>query len=615
VGWIDYTGDPTIGQDVLRAMTQTMACRGPDADGTWSAPGNDAAFMGHRRLAVIDPQGGAQPMVLDTPAGPLVLTYSGETYNWRELRSELNNRGHSFRTECDTEVVLRGYLEWGIDVVDRLVGMYAFALWDGRSDRLVLVRDRLGIKPLVYHRTPNGVVFASEPKALFAHPQVTPRVGTLGLHELFNFVKTPGRTIWDNVQEVRPGTVVTVDREGLRERVYWSLSTSEHRDERPATVARVRELLTASVTEQLEADVPLAVLLSGGLDSSALTALAAGGPAAGTSGPVRTFSVDFTDHADTFTADELRGTLDAPYVRKVAEHVGSTHADIVLDSAFLADPRVREAVVRARDCPAGVGDLDASLLELFRAVRREATVVLSGEGADEIFGGYRWFHLPEVQRADNFPWIAMSSPSSPFSHPAGLFTPDLNRALDLPGYTAGNYADALTEVEHLPGDNEHTRRMRVLCYLHLTRHMQQLLDRKDRISMAVGLEVRVPYCDHRLLEYVYNVPWELKASQGQEKSLLRDAVRDLLPETVVDRTKSQYPTSQDPRYAAALLRQAGELLADGQSPLFDLVDRGWLREATAQSPEQVQGPVRRGLERVLDLATWLRVYRPEIRLS
>jgi asparagine synthase (glutamine-hydrolysing) len=610
-GWIAFDSDLTRSEATLGAMTATMACRGPDARGTWL---DRHAALGHRRLAVIDIAGGAQPMQVTGPQGDAVMVYSGETYNYPELRAELSGRGHQFRTESDTEVVLRGYLEWGPAVAERLNGMYAMAIWDRREQQLVMIRDRMGIKPFYYYPTRDGVLFGSEPKAILANPAARRVVDSEGLHELLSFSKTPGQAVWAGMREVLPGTVVTAGRAGLREHVYWQLATTGHGDGEQATVAHVRELLDDIVRRQLVADVPRCVLLSGGLDSSALTALAAG-QLGGHGEKVRSFAVDFAGQEENFQADDFRPTPDSPFVHDVARHVGSLHSDIVLDHDALADPAVRREVLIARDIPAGLGDMDGSLYLLFKAIREHSTVALSGESADEVFGGYRWFHQPEIVAVEAFPWMTASAAAGPAAQPDGLFAPGLAQRLDLPGYLADRYKEAVSEVTHLPGDSEHERRMRVVCYLHLTRFVRLLLDRKDRMSMAVGLEVRVPFCDHRLVEYVYNTPWSLKTYDGREKSLLRGAARDVLPQSVVERVKSPYPSTQDARYPAALQQQAGQLLAARQHPVFELVSRDWLAGAVTADPATIPTAVRNGLERTLDLALWLEVYQPELRLD
>ncbi|WP_433855647.1 asparagine synthase (glutamine-hydrolyzing) [Streptomyces kronopolitis] len=603
-GWISYDNDLTAQRRTLETMTRTMACRGPDADGIWL---DTHAAFGHRRLAVIDLDGGAQPMRVDRDGRTLVVTtYSGEVYNYRELRSELTGLGHTFRTHSDTEVVLHAYLQWGEACAEHLNGMYAFALWDPRTEELLLIRDRMGIKPLYYHPTPDGVLFGSEPKAILAHPSVRPTVDAEGLAELVTFTKTPGHAVYKGMHEVRPGHVVRVGRNGLRTTRYWALEAREHTDGLDATVAHIRDLLDDIVARQLIADVPLCTLLSGGLDSSAITALAAKALAEQGRGPVRSFAVDFTGYTENFTPDDLRGTPDGPYAHALAEHVRSDHRDIVLDTADLMDPGHRAAVLAARDLPNGFGDGDTSLYLLFKAVRERSTVALSGESADEVFGGYRWFHDPAAVHADTFPWIAAGIAGRFAGGDSGreaLLDHGLLGKLDLPGYERRRYREALAEVPYLDSDTGLQRRMREISYLHLTRFVQVLLDRKDRASMAVGLEVRVPFCDHRLVDYVFNTPWAMKTFDGREKSLLRAATRDVLPDLVADRVKSPYPSTQDPRYSEALRTELKALCADRDAPVRPLLDTA----ATAHAlTDGAAAGIRPAAELVLGMNAWLR---------
>ncbi|MEV5409700.1 asparagine synthase (glutamine-hydrolyzing) [Thermopolyspora sp. NPDC052614] len=608
-GWVAFDADLTARTDVIERMTATMTARGPDEGGVFV---RRHAALGHRRLAVLDLPGGRQPMTAETPQGTVALVYSGETYNYRELRVELRRCGHRFRTDGDTEVVLRGYLEWGDAVAERLNGMYAFAVWDERTQTLLLVRDRMGVKPLYHHRTPDGVIFGSEPKAILANPAFRRVVDTGCLRELVGFTKAPGWSLWKDMYEVEPGTVVTVDRDGVRRRDYWRLEPRPHADDADATAGRVGELLADIVPRQMVADVPQCVLLSGGLDSSVVTALAAV-EMRGRGEKARTFSVDFAGLEESFRPDEFREAPDSPFVRDVVAHVGTEHRDVLLDSRELADPALRRAVVSARDMPIGLGDIDSSMYLLFRAIRAESTVALSGEFADELFGGYIWFHHPAARDADTFPWLAFQNTYT--ADRTDLLRPELRRALDITAYVADEYATAVARVECPPDENPFERRMRVIGHLHLTRLVRAMLDRKDRMSMAVGLEVRVPFADHRLVEYVYNTPWSLKTLDGREKGLLLRAAGHLLPRSVTERRKSPYPSTQDDGYAAALQRQARDVLAEAGHPTFEIVDPAWVHDIVRRDPATVTGATRTGLERVLDLYHWLDIYRPELRLG
>jgi len=607
-GWVAFGRDLRAEQAVVDAMTETMSCRGPDDRGTWV---QRHVALGHRRLAIIDLPGGRQPMSVDTPDGAVAMVYSGEAYNFTELRRELVGRGHRFETDSDTEVVLHGYLEWGDALAERLNGMYAFAIWDSRVNKLVMIRDRMGIKPFYYYETSDGVLFGSEPKAILANPGAEHTVTLDGLRELFAFVKTPGHAVWEGMHEVEPGTVVTVSAQGVRTTRYWTLRTRAHTDDRASSVAHVRELLDDIVRRQLVADVPRCTLLSGGLDSSAMTGIAAA-QLAEHGERVRSFAVDFVGQTENFVPDELRGTPDTPYVHDVARKAKTEHQDIVLNSDELADPEVRSKVIRARDLPMGLGDMDASLYLLFKAIRGHSTVALSGESADEVFGGYKQFFDPEAQRANTFPWLVRRE------HHLGDFRilqPELGRSLDVSGYIQNAYDTSIDKIERLDGESDFEWRMRKICYLHLTHFVRILLDRKDRASMAVGLEVRVPFCDHRLVEYVYNTPWSLKTYDGREKSLLRGATSDVLPQSVVDRVKSPYPSTQDPKYGMNLRRYAREYLSTPHHQVFDIISRDWLAAEVESDAPALNQNGRRGLERTLDLALWLDMYKPTLKLS
>jgi asparagine synthase (glutamine-hydrolysing) len=591
-GWVEFDRDLTKQRATIDAMAETMSCRGPDDGQLWLAR---HVALGHRRLAVIDVEGGRQPMAVD---GLAVVSYSGEIYNFRELRAELGAKGHSFRTRSDTEVLLRAYLEWGEDFVDRLNGMYAFALWDVRREELLLVRDRTGIKPLYYYPLPTGVLFGSEPKAILANPLAECAVDADGLRELLAMVKTPEQAVFKGMYELRPGHLLRLRREGLTKRRYWALEAREHTDDVDTTVGTIRELLDDIVDRQLISDVPLCSLLSGGLDSSTITA------AASKRGPIRSFAVDFAGYAEQFQPDEMRVEADAPYVRELVRHVRPNHTDILLDTTELTNPQLRATAVRAWDLPQFIGDMNTSLYMLFRAIREHSTVALSGEAADEVFGGYAWFHLPQTVHADTFPWLAALMREHT---PADLLDPHLRDRLDIPAYTADSYRTALAEVPHVPGQHGLERRMREICYLHLTRFLPALLDRKDRMSMAVGLEVRVPFCDHRLVEYVFNTPWAMKTFDGREKSLLRAAATDLVPESILQRVKSPYPATQDPAYEQALRDELGTLLRDDDAPVLPLLDRAAVEQTITMPAEKTTSTVSRySLEMTLDLNAWLR---------
>ncbi|KXK63814.1 asparagine synthetase B [Micromonospora rosaria] len=616
-GWIDFERDLSREGAVAEAMNEALACRGPDGRGVWV---DRHAVLGHTRNAVIDIPGGGQPMAVESDGRTVAaISYSGEIYNYRELKKELESYGHRFRSNCDTEVALRAYLQWGLASAEHLVGMFAFGVWDPREQRLVLIRDHMGIKPLHFARVAEGVVFGSEPKALFASGRISPAVNADGLRELFCQSKTPGVSVFTGVQEVKPGHVVVITRGGLTEHCYWRIESRPHTDDLATTVSTIRELLTESVASQLVADVPVGILLSGGLDSSVITALAERDRRRRGADPLPTFSLDFAGYTENFQPDEVRDTPDGPYAWEMARHAGTEHREILLDPGTMMDPEVRRTTMRCQDLPTPMGDGDASIYLVSREVRKRATVVLSGETADEVFGGFNWVHSPQLVYAETFPWVAIGQLVDP-TWPglgAGLLDKGLLAKLDIAGATADRYRDALAEVPHLPGEQGHERRMRELLHLHLTRWLPVLFDRTDRLAMAAALEIRVPFCDHRLIDYVFNTPWAMKSFDGREKSLLRAAAGDLVPRSVLERRKSPYPVTQDPRYARLLCAEFDRLLADRDAPVAPLFDAAAARQVTADPDELATGMgawVQRGnVEMILQLDAWLRDY--DVRVS
>ena len=608
-GWIDWERDLTREGAVLKAMTGTLACRGPDDDGYWVSR---HAAIGHRRLIVIDPAGGAQPMVRERGGGPVVLTYNGELYNTAELRQELAALGHTFTTRSDTEVVLAAYLAWGERAPARLNGIFAFAVWDEGAQRLFLARDHFGIKPLFFFARGGTLVFGSELKALLAHPAVEPVVDAEGLAEIFAVgpARTPGHGIFRGVREVLPGHFVVFDRRGLRQGRYWQLESRPHTDGPAETVAAVRDLLADAVRRQLVSDVPLGSLLSGGLDSSAVTALAVQARAeAGQRDPLHTFSVDYEGNDRFFRPNDFQPEADAPYVELMARTLGTRHRVVRLSTAALVE--ALPAAMAARDLP-GMADIDASLLLFCQAIRQDVTVALSGECADEVFCGYPWFYREDALRAETFPW------SLKVDTRLAVLSPELRAKLRPVEYLAERYRQALAEVPRLDGEEPAAARRREIAYLTLTRWMPVLLDRNDRMSMAVGLEVRVPFCDPRLVEYVWNVPWDLKTMSGREKGLLRHALAGVLPEEVLWRKKSPYPKTFNPAYLAAMQAWMRSILDDPASPLRPLIDEAAVRqlvEAEGEFDIPWFGQLMRRPQMLAYLAQvdlWLRKYKVRV---
>lgn len=612
-GWLSWERSLVESQSILKKMTDTMAQRGPDAEGLWF---DGPVGLGHRRLSIIDLEGGIQPMMAgyDNNQAHAAITYSGEVYNFRELRAELLKKGHVFSTSSDTEVVLRSYLEWGLDFAHKLNGIYAFAIWDINERSLTLIRDRMGVKPLYYYPTPDGVIFGSEPKVLLANPLVPSKVSSAGLREILEMVKTPGQAVFDGMYEVLPGEIIKFTTTGNSKYRYWRLEAQEHTDSLEQTIQHTRDLLEDIVERQVVADVPLCSLLSGGLDSSIITALASKKLLAAGKENIRSFSLDFADHGAGFISDAVRGTPDAPFVKDLVRMINSSHGEIILDSQEMADPELRRNIIRALDLPPAFwGDMWPSLYRLFEEIRKHSTVALSGESADEVFGGYRWFHDPEAIKAETYPWL--TSVTGKYFDGKTLFNNALLTKLNMDEFLKDSYSQAIAEAPVLMGESALDQRMRQMSYVNLTRFVQTLLDRKDRMSMAVGLEVRVPFCDHRLVQYAFNIPWKMKSFDGREKSILRAATRDLLPESILQRVKSPYPSTQDPAYEAALRSSITQILHDKSSPVLPLLDHKRVKDKLTLSLGK-NSPMydRMGMELAVGLNSWMKEYNVELSL-
>ena len=556
---------------VLVQMRTAIAHRGHDQTGEYLQRN---VGLSHTRLSIRDLAGGAQPMLRQRGEGEYAIVYNGEIYNAEELKQDLIRRGCRFETTCDTEVILYGYMEYGMEVAKKLNGIFAFAIWDGNRDTLFLCRDRLGVKPLFYAVKGDTLVFGSEPKALFAHPQIHPEADADSFREIFGVgpARTPGCGVFRGLQEVKPGCILSHSRQRVKEAPYWTLEAKPHTDSYEQTVEIVSWLLQDAVKRQLVSDVPVCSFLSGGIDSSVVTAIAS--RQLGLEGlTLNTFSFDFTHNDTCFQSNAFQPTRDRPYVDQVLALYPLHHTYLECDEATLAD--LLEDAVRMKDLP-GMTDVDASLLYFCSLVKQHNKVALTGECADEIFGGYPWFYREELLHVDGFPW------SADLSARTALLSDEAIRTLNLEEYVRDRYLDTLAQVPALPEEQGETRRRREMSFLNLRWFMQTLLDRMDRTSMSWGLEARVPFADHRIVEYVYNVPWSMKYEDGMEKKLLRDACKSLLPPQLLYRKKSPYPKTYSPVYEALLAERFERMLSDSQAPVHRFLDRKKAAQFLAQ---------------------------------
>lgn len=604
-GWFSDNKRIDHQTDIISSMSETLHRRGPDEHGTYL---EEKVCLIHRRLTVIDPDMGKQPMIEQQGFKNVILVYNGELYNTDELRRELICKGYSFEGHSDTEVLLKSYIHWGENCLTRLNGIFAFTIYDKHSDKLFMARDPIGVKPFFYYKYNDGFLFASEIKTLLANPIIKPQIDEEGLMELF-FVgpgRTGGQGVFKGIAELLPGECATYKNGNFVKKRYFRIRANEHPHNEKQTIEYTRYLLTDAIERQLISDVPLCTFLSGGLDSSIISNVAAN-HFRNKNKVLDTYSVNYVDNKKYFQQSLFQPNSDEDFIEIMTDHIKSNHNQVILDNTDLYNA-IFDAV-KARDLPAMV-DVDSSLLLFCREVKKDFTVALSGECADELFGGYPWYHNKEILFEECFPWSRSL---------------DVRRSILKDGafpkgeeYVHNRYMQTVRKTDTLPSDTPHQKRMREMFMLNFNWFMQNLLDRKDRCSMYNGLEVRVPFCDYRIVSYAYNMPWEYKALNGREKGIVRKAFSDLLPETITWRKKSPYPKTHNPLYFKLVSDGAMQVLNDKTSPLrYYLKDSG-VKEII-NNPDGISSPWYGQLMRapqilayIVQLDYWFKEYKVEI---
>ncbi|MEE3450670.1 MAG: asparagine synthase (glutamine-hydrolyzing) [Acutalibacteraceae bacterium] len=592
-------------REILLKMQSTLCLRGPDEYGEYFS---EKAALLHRRLTVIDPQNGKQPMLENISGKDVCLVYNGELYNTSELRDELSKAGYTFNGHSDTEVLLKCYLLWGDECVCKLNGIFAFAVYDSREEKLFIARDPIGVKPFFYYLYDGGILTASEIKALLANPIVKPQIDETGLMELL-FIG-PGRTggggVFKGVEELLPGECAVYKNGRLNKTKYFKLKAKPHPHNIQQTVEYTKYLLTDAIERQLASDVPLCTFLSGGLDSSIISCTAAQyykrqGK------KLDTYSVNYTDNKKYFQKSLFQPNSDEEFIDLMVRSIGSQHNEVVIDNTDLYNALFDS--VKARDLP-GMVDVDSSLLLFCREVKKRFTVALSGECADELFGGYPWYHNKDILFEDCFPWSRSQQIRRSI-----LKKGVLSRGEE---YVREKYLQTVNSTDVLPTDSPLEKRMKEMFMLNFNWFMQTLLDRKDRCSMYASLEVRVPFCDYRIVEYAYNMPWEIKALNGREKGIVRTAFADSLPREIIKRKKSPYPKTHNPIYMKLCAEGALKVLENKNSPLADLLDAEGIK-SIIEYPDSISSPWYGQLMRapqilayIAQLDFWFREYNVEI---
>ena len=553
---------------IFEDMLKTLKHRGPSDTGIRIF---DHTALIHARLAVMDPENGKQPMTF----GQYSIIYNGELYNSEEIKKQLIEKGILFQTNCDTEVVLKAYMYYGIDCLQLFNGIFAFAVYDELQDELFLARDKIGVKPLFYTFINDTFVFGSEIKNLLAHPLVMPQLDNEGIHQLMLLGpgKISGSGVFQNIFELKPAEFLLLSKKGVQKKCYYQLMDQIHHDDLPTTIDTVKRLVTEGIERQLVSDVPLACFLSGGLDSSIISAIASK-TYQKMGKQLTTFSVNYLDNERYFTSNKFQPDRDDEYIQLVSEAIQSNHISITLDSNDLIDA-LYEAV-DAKDLP-GMADVDGSLLLFCKKVKEHVDVALSGECADEIFGGYPWYRDPSILFQEGFPWAQNIE-----------YRNDL--LLEKWQIDGRKYVlDLVNETQihsHILPCEDFEKRMKQMVNLNLNWFMQTLLDRKDRMSMYSGLEVRVPFCDIHILEYLYHTPWSYKDLNGREKGLLREAMKDLLPERVLERKKNPFPKTHHPLYLKQLRYELSLLLNNENEPIWKILNQDEVQKLMHQETEK-----------------------------
>lgn len=568
-GWYSLKKHTRNNKRIIKKMTKTLKYRGPDQKGFYFS---EHLLLGHRRLSIIDIKNGKQPMTYEG----YTIVYNGELYNTDEIRQKLLDK-YTFTTTSDTEVLLKGFIEYKEKILDMIEGIYVFAIY--YDNKIFLARDRLGVKPLFYTSVDNNFIFGSEIKALLKNKLVKPIINTNSLQELLSLSpsRVPGSGIFKDIYELRAGHYMIYDGSTKITR-YWNIKNQECIDDFDTSVMKIKELLTDSIKRQMVSDVKISTFLSGGLDSSIITAICSN-EYKKIGEVLDTYSIDYEDNDKYFKGNKFQVSRDNKYIELMQQKFETNHHYKIITQKKLAKA-LKESVI-ARDLP-GMADIDSSLLWFSKEISHDHKVILSGECADEIFGGYPWFYREELRNRDSFPWLDSIESRS------NLLKKELQDKLQLKEFVKKQYINIINEVPKC--SNEEEAKIKNLFYVNMTYFMPTLLERKDRMTMRAKLEARVPFADTKLIEYLWNIPWEYKFYNQQEKGLLREAFKDVLPEEIVTRKKNPYPKTHNPVYTELIVKMLKKRLKRKKSILNQIFDHDKLDELIASKGENFKEP-------------------------
>lgn len=559
-------------KNILEQVSETLKMRGPDEHGEYIT--EDVALI-HRRLAIVDIENGKQPMHF----GKYIITYNGEIYNSDELRKELISLGENFNTHSDTEVVLKSFAVWKEKSFEKLNGIFAFAIYDKEEKELYAVRDKMGVKPFYYYFSNGTFAFASRVPSLLKFPQIKPVVNETGLMEMFMLgpAFSPDKTVFKNIYQLKASHFLKFKNNKLTIKKYWSLKAKPHNEDLSDTIEHTHFLVSDSIKRQMVSDVDLCAFLSGGLDSSIICKVMSD-ELKKQGKTLSTYSVDYDDNDKYFKKSSFQPNKDSDFIDLISDYIGSDHKNIVLDNKSVAKALIDSAT--AKGYPA-FADVDSSLLLFCKEVKKDYKVCLSGECADEIFGGYPWYHNKDILFEETFPWSRSTNVRQKILK-NGILT-------NTEEYVHEKYLKTVNETDFLDTDTALDRRMREMFMMNLNWFMQTLLMRKDSMSMESSLEIRVPFCDTRLVEYAYNMPWEFKSLYTREKGIVRKAFENELPYDIAWRKKSPYPKTHNPVFFNTVCDMTREILKDNTSPLFDMINIDTVN-ALIENPDCIKEP-------------------------
>lgn len=568
----------------------------------------------NKEIPYVDLSEGKETLTLKINNNTYIITYIGNLYNCDDLKKELKEFGFYFETKKEAEVILKGYIHFGYKILNKMNGIFAFAIWNLNAKKLFLARDHFGVKPLYYTISNGNLIFANNIQTILEETKIEPIIDSTGMCELLGLgpAHTPGTTIFKNINEIRPAHFAIYTNGGLYIDKYWELESKPHTDNFEDTCKKIKFLIEDAVKKQFLCGKPACTLLSGGLDSSIITAYASNLAQKYNLPTLNTYSVDYIDNDKNFVKNDFQPNTDDYYIDIMVNKYKTNHHKIYIDTPELADS-LKDAVY-AREFP-GMADVDSSLYLFCKEISKDFNITLSGECADEVFGGYPWFFREEMLNSNTFPW------SNAFNERQSLLNPELSKKINLKEYVDNRYNESINEINLLDTDSFETAQKRKIFYLNFNWFMQTLIDRSERIGSANNLDIRTPFSDYRLVEYLWNIPWETKSMGNREKGLLRYIMKDILPEEIVERKKSPYPKTYNPTYLEKVKNMLTEIVENNNSPIKSILNIEYINEILETNGtnftkpwfgQLMTGP--QFMAYLCQINMWLEKYQPKIEI-